>query len=828
MNNNLFEQLKIVRFYCWLVLLIGWQPVAWGLENPHVLLLNSYHYGLDWTDAETAGIHDVLKNSGRDIELHVEYMDTKRVADETHFNNLRQLLEYKYRNTHLSAILATDNDAFNFLKKHRNIPIFKDVPVIFAGVNYFNPQALAGYTGFTGVAETFESGQTIGVMRRLHPDARRIVVIIDATITGEAIRKEMQPSLLPYMPQITFEFWDKLSLAQIQTRLPTLDKNTLVLLMPFARDSAGTFIRYADMADMVSRLSPVPVYGTYDFYMGYGIVGGRLTRGEAQGRAAAEILLRVLNGQSPDEIPVMTVPPSEFQFDARQLHRYHISPSDLPQSSQVLYQPWYDFYRKWIWLGGILIAIMLLFSVGWWRTYWLKRRSDRALRDSDEKLRGLFNAMAEGAYGVDVNGNCKFVNQSFLRILGYSHANELIGKPIHELIHHSHPDGTPYPASECKMNLAYRPNQEVHVADEVFWTKSGKAVAVEYWSEPIVVDGKMQGAIATFIDITERKRIEAKIKESLSLLNATLEATTDAILVVDLNNAWRLNNRQFIELWSIPDEIVASKDDHAALLYVLNQVEDTDGFVRKVQDLYVHPQADSFDLLKFKDGRVIERFSMPQYINGEVVGRVWCFRDVTERKKMEEKVHQLAYYDALTMLPNRRMLMDRLALVIATSQRTHLYNALMFLDLDNFKPLNDTYGHVVGDLLLIEVANRLKENVRETDTVARFGGDEFVVILNALGADKSAATQHAESVAAKIHAHLSTPYHLTAMSHNLTDKQIEHRCGASIGVVVFGNHKGSVDDILKWADAAMYQAKQEGRNQIRFLPPSPLSLSATL
>lgn len=195
-----------------------------------------------------------------------------------------------------------------------------------------------------------------------------------------------------------------------------------------------------------------------------------------------------------------------------------------------------------------------------------------------------------------------------------------------------------------------------------------------------------------------------------------------------------------------------------------------------------------------------------------------CFQgynlDVTERKQMEEQVHQFAFYDTLTKLPNRRLLSDRLAQTMSSSKRTGYYAAMMFLDLDNFKPLNDTHGHAIGDMLLIEVANRLKSCVREMDTVARFGGDEFLVMLSDLDENKSESVLQAGAIAEKIRSVLSAPYLLTVEKEG--GIEVEYHCSASIGVVVFNNDKGSEDDILKWSDDAMYQAKDAGRNQICF------------
>jgi diguanylate cyclase (GGDEF)-like protein/PAS domain S-box-containing protein len=191
-------------------------------------------------------------------------------------------------------------------------------------------------------------------------------------------------------------------------------------------------------------------------------------------------------------------------------------------------------------------------------------------------------------------------------------------------------------------------------------------------------------------------------------------------------------------------------------------------------------------------------------------------RDDTERRKMEDQVRELAFYDELTHLPNRRLLIDRLIHDMALVKRNNCYGALMFVDLDNFKPLNDLHGHTAGDLLLIEVARRMTSCVRAVDTVSRFGGDEFVVQLSDLGSNKATATEQAKILAEKIRLQLAEPYRLPMKTHGMPDQMIEHRCTVSIGVVTYGGHEASEEDVLKWADEAMYQAKDAGRNTVRF------------
>ena len=193
--------------------------------------------------------------------------------------------------------------------------------------------------------------------------------------------------------------------------------------------------------------------------------------------------------------------------------------------------------------------------------------------------------------------------------------------------------------------------------------------------------------------------------------------------------------------------------------------------------------------------------------------------DITERKQMQDQVHHMAFYDTLTALPNRLLLSDRLRQSMATSKRSGLYQALMFLDLDNFKVLNDSHGHSAGDLLLVEVARRLKRCVREIDTVSRFGGDEFVVLLGNLKADKTEATALAARVAEKIHSSLAEPYFLSTNGEPEVNATIEHHCTASVGVAIFIGHEASLDDVIKWVDSAMYQAKDAGRNRVQLYAP---------
>jgi diguanylate cyclase (GGDEF)-like protein/PAS domain S-box-containing protein len=197
--------------------------------------------------------------------------------------------------------------------------------------------------------------------------------------------------------------------------------------------------------------------------------------------------------------------------------------------------------------------------------------------------------------------------------------------------------------------------------------------------------------------------------------------------------------------------------------------------------------------------------------HGQITNFVAAISDIREFKEAQESILQLAFHDPLTQLPNRRLLQDRLRQAIVNSTRTHCYGAVIFIDLDHFKTLNDTLGHNFGDMLLVEVANRLQDCVREGDTVTRLGGDEFVVMLQGLNNDAKQAAIEAKNVSKKIRANINQPYFL---------QDIEYSISSSIGITLFSGNVYSVEDLLAQADIAMYKAKGSGRNTMCVFRPS--------
>lgn len=312
-------------------------------------------------------------------------------------------------------------------------------------------------------------------------------------------------------------------------------------------------------------------------------------------------------------------------------------------------------------------------------------------------------------------------------------------------------------------------------------------------------------------NISERKMAEKLRLESEAYLQAIFETEPECIKIVDAQG--RLLQMNPAGLAMIEADSLAQVKGASVMGLITPEHREAFAEMHK-RVIAGQAQKMEFEMTGLKGGkRWVETHAVPLKTGGEIV-HLAVTRDISQRRQMEAQVRQLAFHDALTNLPNRRLLLDHLNQAMSVSKRTGRCCALMFLDLDNFKPLNDMHGHRAGDLLLIEVARRLTSSVREIDTVSRFGGDEFAVLLADLTADKAQSTSEVAVIAEKIRAKLAEPYVLEIRREGHAAATVEHRCSASIGAVVFMDHECSQDEILGRSDAAMYRAKAEGRNTV--------------
>jgi len=431
-----------------------------------------------------------------------------------------------------------------------------------------------------------------------------------------------------------------------------------------------------------------------------------------------------------------------------------------------------------------------------------RKQAADALRTSESRYRTAFQTSLDGITLTRVrDGLYLDVNQSFTSILGYE-AGEVIGRTSVDLRIWADDQDRERIVDLLRVDGTIR-NLEVRLRKKdgtVFWTM----VSIS------TVDLNGETCMLSVVrDITAAKQAETTLRASENRYRTAFQTSLDAIVITRLRDDLYIDvNQEFVNVVGYQrNEVVGHtsdelgswpiRSDHDKILEMLHRT----GVCRNFQTQYRKKNGETF---------WATLSSSAVHLDGELCG-LTVIRDMSEAKLAEEEIHALAFYDPLTGLPNRRLLLERVGKSLATVNSKHRRNALLFVDLDKFKNLNDTLGHQIGDLMLQEVARRLRACVRETDTVCRSGGDEFVVWLENLSGVQETSAGQAKEVAEKVLAHINQPYHLDGH---------ECRSTCSIGTALVADNTFSANEILQQADIALYHAKGAGRNTVRFFAPA--------
>ena len=548
------------------------------------------------------------------------------------------------------------------------------------------------------------------------------------------------------------------------------------------------------------------------------------------------------------------------------------------------------------------------------------KRAERDLRRSEKKFRQLIETVNAAAL-IYHRRQLRYVNSQTEALTGYTR-EELLALDLYDLIHRDFIEIVKNWGKSSHRRSSAGSKYEVRIL-----TKTGETRWIEATVDIIKFERKASILITAF-DISDRKLAKLELETSLSLLQATIESTADGILAVDGQGKIVTFNRKFAQMWQVPDYLLDLRDNNQILGFGINQLKYPEIFLDRAKELSDRPAAESFDILEFKDGRMLERYSLPQCTEGQITGRVFSFRDVTERvqseeklRKSEERFHLLtratseavwdldllkneywlskefekvfgyklnetqtidleswwlnihpeerervilrfkeimnsdakswseeysfrraeggyvfvldrgyiirnesgkavraigtmmditqrkqaeeilryqAVYDQLTGLPNRLLFNERLLASLKKAKKTKKMLAVMFLDLDKFKKINDTLGHAAGDRLLEGFAGRISETLRSTDTVARWGGDEFTLLLPDIS-----CLEDAVKTAQRILNNLKPAFKLEEQAFHIS---------SSIGIAVYPDDGEDAETLVKNADAALYRAKEMGRN----------------
>lgn len=326
-----------------------------GYENKkiRILAINSYHEGLQWTDDIMDGIKSVLDG---DEEFHIEYLDTKRINDENYYEKIYELFRYKFQNSNFDVIIVSDYDALNFMMKYGD-DLFGNIPVVFCGVNGNRDMLDELKPNMTGVVENLDIMETLDLAFDLHPKTKRVLVVSDENSAGRLNKEEVKLVEEKY-DYIDFEVTEDMCIDNILDTASKMGKDDIIFMLSFTKDKKGNVYGFQEVSNLLDEVSDTPIYGTWDFSLGHGIVGGKLASGFYQGKNAGILARRIVSGERPEDIPAINASPNKYMFDYEELNEFNIDIEKLPKNSIIINRP-YSFYEE----NKIIINITIAFIV---------------------------------------------------------------------------------------------------------------------------------------------------------------------------------------------------------------------------------------------------------------------------------------------------------------------------------------------------------------------------------------------------------------------------------------------------------------------------------
>lgn len=675
-------------------------------EHKKVLILNSYDQGFKWTKDIENGIESVL-GSSENINLYYEFMDTKNVNHPQYIQILYRNYSEKYKNIKFDAIICSDNDALKFMVNYDD-ELFNDAPVVFCGVNDFNSSMLQGETNFTGVVEQIDVKGTIESIFKLQPDRKDIIIVGDNSTTGK-INEEIAKKIMgEFKDKAKFYYYKDISAKQLKEKVKDIEKSAAILTIGHLRGEDGSLIRLENTRIVLSDIK-VPIYVTWDFMLGNGIMGGKLVDGYTQGKIAAELVNKVLNGESVQNIPVIADCPTKYVFNYNELLKYNINLNDIPQNYNIINKPFsfYKTYKKLVFATISIILMLIIFILV--LAFNVKRRivSERRVKESYEELSAVYEELAATEEELRAQYDELQENEELLRV------------------------------SEERYKLA------VDGARDAIWEwdiANGKFFVSDKWKDITGYEVMDSDDIKTVIrNIMDKEDVERLLAE------------LDSYIYGDLSNLrieHKIKNNNGKEKWILAKGKVLRDGDNKAM---------------------------------------------------KIAGSV---TDITTRKKAEEKIRFLAYYDKLTKLPNGTLFLDKLRAKIEKIKNSNKMGAVFFIDLDNFKNINDTLGHDFGDELLKVIAREISGVLINNEILSRLGGDEFLVLQSGIE-----DIEDIENLAEEILNLFQNPFNV---------RQRKIFATISIGITVFPKDGVEENFLLKNADTAMYRAKEAGKNRYLF------------
>ncbi|APG27536.1 hypothetical protein A7E78_06585 [Syntrophotalea acetylenivorans] len=756
----------------------------------NILLLHSYHHGYEWTHNITTAMEAVINREIPDAELFIEEMDTKRHLPAKLFPQLHQFYSQKYARHTFDIILCSDDNALDFLLTYGD-DLFPGVPVVFCGINNFKDGRLAGHQNFTGVAESNDYAGNLEIALTLHPATRHVALVGDRTPSAMANLQRLRELAPRYDDRIDFTELVGLSTTQLKEALISLPTDTIVFDCNFYRAAEGRYYTVSESNAFISRYSKGPVYVFGDHLIKGGVIGGLVVSAGQQGETAALLALRVLRGEQISDIPVARASPNIYIFDYRALKRFGIDRKQLPQGSRLVNVPATvsAAQRRKLLIALVLATSFAGLALSLTIALLQRRRAYKALRQSKGTLKAILGSINDPMCMMDRQRKVLWANVPAKRLYG----EHVVGKRCYEILHHrSEPCSGPCPALQAFAE------GKIHDKQTCITDPQGRIHHLHCTANVALRDEK--GEPSTILKIYRDLTAIKQTQKDLYLAKYSIDSSITPFAMANLEGNLSHANRAFLDLWGYDQlEDIQGRD----LRFFHHNPKDVEAVL---QQLACKRSWQGQIKSRRRDGSLFTAEVLAHVVtdpDGTPLCLTGSFVDITDKLHSEREVQRLAYFDELTGLPNRTLLADHMDLAFNQARRCDEFAAVLLLDLDNFKQTNDTFGHAKGDLLLKQVALRLQSTLRKCDTLARWGGDEFVLLITGMKSELATA-----NVAKKI---LDL---LTEQPFELNGSEIF--TSASAGIALFPRDGNDSETLLKHADIAMYEAKRDGRNDFHF------------
>jgi len=420
-----------MRFFLFIILLTNSSLFA-----KEVLLLHSYHKGYAWSDGISQGIEDTLFPY-QDIELSTIYMDTKRITTKQYLDKLALLYKEKFSQRAFDLIIVSDNNAFDFAIKHKE-SLFKNIPILFCGINNFNQKYFYENNlqkEMTGILEDVDLAKNFELITKLHPKMKKLLILNDTSKTGLALKKDLQPIIQNYTPQLEIEYIDNMNINEIKKKVSLLDSNTIILFLLFSKDKEGQYFTYKKGFRKIKENATVPIYGVWDFYLHYGLVGGLLTSSVAQGESVSQMAIDILiNNKLITDIPIVTKSPNKYIFNFNEIEKYDIKIEKIVNQYTIINKPKtiYEENTEFVLFSIILIVILSILVLIMRTNIQQRKVLQKDLQNRIRFDKVLLNTIPNAIYYKNIDGKILGCNQAFSELFKI-HQKDIIGKTAHDI-----------------------------------------------------------------------------------------------------------------------------------------------------------------------------------------------------------------------------------------------------------------------------------------------------------------------------------------------------------------------------------------------------------